>query len=437
MSEVKLGHLAVIEGNEGVGKSTVIQMVAERMRAAGHDVLVVREPGGTPFAEKMRGVLKQQGDDRLTFVTELLLFGAQRDDLYAKVVGPALKEGKVVLADRGYFSTYAWQVHPFMDNNGLLLQLFNLMTSINVAHLANAPAIVANLKLDDETRLARIAARPAEEGVVQDAFETSSPDKLAAVADAYALLEQQPGVTTFDASVDVETLADQVFDQFQVSFNQRVQEATIMREREEAAKAQAESGAEGQEADPENSAAPESELMTLEALEAEILSATQHHVEQLSGMYGGNFDEHRAAFDEKVELLKKWVKLHIAELAVKRPEGIPAMEGQQRVMQITGNIGTMLGGVMTLMNIGDMVAASEAAPAPQAPVEEEAESEATQMANEASGFARGETPYVQHVEELGLIEEPAGLEMRGGDTGGVQVDEASFKPAEASAAPIQ
>jgi hypothetical protein len=272
--------------------------------------------------------------------------------------------------------------------------------------------------MEEAARLERLAGMAKRE---EDAFEELPAEILAKVNEGYQLLERQPGVTTFDGTLPKDDLADMIFDQIQVCMNQRVQEDAIMREQAAAA-----ANAPEPEVDAENTAEPVEPVMTLAALEAEILAATQHHVEQLTGMYGGNFDEHRAEFDAKVELLHKWIKMHIAELAAKRPDGIPQMEGQQRAMQITGNIGTMLGGVMTLMNIGDMVAAQEAGEGQAAPTEE-AESEASQMANEASGYARGETPVMQHVDELGLVDGESGLEMRGGYTGGVQCDEAGFK----------
>lgn len=423
MSEVKLGHLVAIEGNNGVGKSTQIQLVAERLRAAGHDVVLVQEPGSSDLGVHLRKILKDQREIKLNYTTELLLFGAQRDDMYRKVIRPALDAGKVVLADRSYFSTYAFQVHPFMDQNQLILQLFNLMTSINISHLGNTPVIVANIAMDEAARLERLAGIPKRE---EDAFEELSPEILAKVNEGYALLEQQPGVTTFDGSKPQEELADMIFDQIQVCINQRVQEAEILRERAEAAANAPEPEAEAEAA---NTAEPVEPVMTLDALEAEILAATQHHVEQLTGMYGGNFEEHRGEFDAKVEVIKKWVKLHMGELAAKRPDGIPQMEGQQRIMQITGNIGTMLGGVMTLLNIGDMVAAAETGTAGQPAPAEEAESPAEQMANEASGYARGETPVLQHVDEVAYFAEgddAPGMELRGDDTGGVKYDEASF-----------
>ncbi len=103
------GSFVVVEGPEGSGKSTLVRGLAARMRAAGTDPVVVREPGGTSVAESVRQALLES-DHTVSPVAELFLFLAARADLTAQVLRPALEAGRVVLADRFTLSTEIYQV---------------------------------------------------------------------------------------------------------------------------------------------------------------------------------------------------------------------------------------------------------------------------------------------------------------------------------------
>lgn len=92
------------EGIDRSGKTTQARMLAE---ALGEEALLVREPGGTPAAERIRDLVK--GDTELTPMAEMLLFGAARADLVERVVRPALEEGRTVISDRYGDSTVAYQ----------------------------------------------------------------------------------------------------------------------------------------------------------------------------------------------------------------------------------------------------------------------------------------------------------------------------------------
>jgi len=95
-----------LEGVDGAGKSTQVPWIAERLRAAGRDVVVTREPGGTPFAEKLRALVLAEPMDALT---ETLLLFAARADHVDKVIAPALARGAWVLCDRFTDATLAYQ----------------------------------------------------------------------------------------------------------------------------------------------------------------------------------------------------------------------------------------------------------------------------------------------------------------------------------------
>ena len=103
------GLFITLEGPEGAGKTTNREFLAERLRAAGHEVLLTREPGGTPLAERIRDLLLTPSDEVMASDTELLLMFAARAQHLEKVIRPALAAGKMVLCDRFTDATYAYQ----------------------------------------------------------------------------------------------------------------------------------------------------------------------------------------------------------------------------------------------------------------------------------------------------------------------------------------
>ena len=106
------GQFIVFEGPDGSGKTTALQMVADKLRQQGEEVLVTREPGGTPFAEKIRELVllpSQSVHERDVDVDMLLVYGARAQHLETRIL-PALRHGVTVLCDRFSASTYAYQV---------------------------------------------------------------------------------------------------------------------------------------------------------------------------------------------------------------------------------------------------------------------------------------------------------------------------------------
>jgi dTMP kinase len=106
---VTRGHFISLEGGEGVGKSTQLKALAEKLREIGIDVLVTREPGGSEGAEKIRELLLTGNDDRWGQRAEALLFAAARADHVEKTIRPALESGRWVLSDRFVDSSLAYQ----------------------------------------------------------------------------------------------------------------------------------------------------------------------------------------------------------------------------------------------------------------------------------------------------------------------------------------
>jgi len=100
------GKFITLEGVDGAGKSTHVAWIAERLSAAGRDIVVTREPGGTPFAEKLRALVLAEPMDALS---ETLLMFAARADHVQKIISPALARGAWVLCDRFTDATLAYQ----------------------------------------------------------------------------------------------------------------------------------------------------------------------------------------------------------------------------------------------------------------------------------------------------------------------------------------
>jgi len=100
--------LITFEGIDGSGKSTQARRLDARLREAGHDTLLVREPGGTDLSERVRSMLLESSSNVQPFA-ELLLFSAARAQLVAERIRPALASGRIVICDRFYDSTTAYQ----------------------------------------------------------------------------------------------------------------------------------------------------------------------------------------------------------------------------------------------------------------------------------------------------------------------------------------
>ena len=148
------GLFVTFEGTEGSGKSTHIQLLAERLRAAGRIVRVLREPGGTPIGEEVRHTLKHSEQNHaMQAETELLLMNACRAQLVREVIRPALTAGNVVLCDRFYDSTIAYQGY------GRQLDLNLVRTIIEFATGETRPSLTFLLWVPIEVSEARRRAR--------------------------------------------------------------------------------------------------------------------------------------------------------------------------------------------------------------------------------------------------------------------------------------
>jgi dTMP kinase len=103
-------NFIVIEGPDGSGKTSLVKRLQQLISELGHNVEIVREPGGTPMAEKLREVLLDKSVPRSRECEMLAMMAARADTIHTKVI-PSIDSGKVVLSDRGNPSTYAYQAH--------------------------------------------------------------------------------------------------------------------------------------------------------------------------------------------------------------------------------------------------------------------------------------------------------------------------------------
>lgn len=103
------GVFIAIEGGDGAGKSTQAKLLAEELRTRGHEVLITREPGGSPIAEKIRHVVLDVANLGLNERAEALLFAASRAEHVASTIRPALEHGTIVISDRYMDSSIAYQ----------------------------------------------------------------------------------------------------------------------------------------------------------------------------------------------------------------------------------------------------------------------------------------------------------------------------------------
>lgn len=103
------GLFITFEGIEGCGKTTQIKLLAERLRTAGHEVITLREPGGTPFGNVIRGLLLGHHVPKFTDLAEAYLFATSRVELTRRVIRPALDAGTIVICDRFVDSSIVYQ----------------------------------------------------------------------------------------------------------------------------------------------------------------------------------------------------------------------------------------------------------------------------------------------------------------------------------------
>ena len=148
--------LLVLEGPEGAGKSTQLRLLSEWLAARGHDVLAVREPGGTVLGDEIRRILLDPESD-IVPSAEALLFMASRGQLVERVLRPAASSNTIVLLDRFFLSTYAYQ------GAGRGMSEEDIATANRIATGGLRPDLTLLLDISAEEGLARVVRRGAHD----------------------------------------------------------------------------------------------------------------------------------------------------------------------------------------------------------------------------------------------------------------------------------
>jgi len=187
-----------LEGGDGSGKSTVGAALAALLRAEGHQVVEVREPGGTTFGEVVRGLLLDS--DCLDDWAEVFLFAAQRAELTSEVIAPALDDGTWVVSDRTYYSSIAYQGRA----RGLGEDKVRMVNEMGLGGVV--PHHVFVLDVEPKTALAR-QDRPDRIGKEGVEFQRE-------VREAYLELGrlEPERVTILDGALGVDELVDKIMD---------------------------------------------------------------------------------------------------------------------------------------------------------------------------------------------------------------------------------
>ena len=197
------GLFITLEGPEGAGKSTNREYLAAHLRAQGLDVVLSREPGGTPLAERIRELLLTPSDETMASDTELLLVFAARAQHLAQVIRPALARGAVVLCDRFTDATYAYQG----GGRGLSQERIAALESFVQGDLR--PDLTLIFDLPVEVGLARASARGRLDRFEQegraffDAVRNAYLQRAAADAARYRVVDAAQSLSDVQLSLDV------------------------------------------------------------------------------------------------------------------------------------------------------------------------------------------------------------------------------------------
>lgn len=207
------GIFITFEGGEGAGKSTQIKRLADRLREEGHEVVLTREPGGSAGAEAVRHVLLSGAAEPFGPETEVMLFAAARLDHMRETILPALIRDAVVLCDRFYDSTRAYQG----GGDGVSSDYLALMEKVAVGD--RHPDLTIILDIDPELGLKRVTSRLAYAAAAsgysqtEDRFEkdtlTIHQKRRAAFL---AIAKQEPNrCIVVDANQDTEDVSDVIW----------------------------------------------------------------------------------------------------------------------------------------------------------------------------------------------------------------------------------
>jgi dTMP kinase len=200
---VSRGWFITFEGGEGAGKSTQVRALAARLQASGREVVVTREPGGSPGAEDIRALLVTGDPDRWSPITETLLMYAARRDHLERVIRPGLERGAVVLCDRFADSTRAYQGAAGGAPAGLIADLERDVLQ------GTLPDLTLILDISEEEGLKRAHGR----GGVEARFEAKGAAFHQRLRQAFAdiAMAEPDRCTMIDAARSLEDVGDAIW----------------------------------------------------------------------------------------------------------------------------------------------------------------------------------------------------------------------------------
>jgi dTMP kinase len=199
------GYFITFEGGEGSGKSTHARGLAERLRELGLEVVLTREPGGSPGAEIIRHILLSGAGEPLGPETEAILFAAARDDHVRTVIRPALLAGKWVVSDRFIDSTRVYQGALGKVDGKLIRSLERVTVG------AAMPDLTFVLDVPSKVGLARAKHRRGEDKA--DRFESETAEFHEALRGAYrALADEEPDrIAVIDGRAPRKVVAEKIW----------------------------------------------------------------------------------------------------------------------------------------------------------------------------------------------------------------------------------
>lgn len=200
----------VIEGQDGTGKSTQVELLAEYLRQQGKEVVTVHEPDGDlPQAHDIHDLIVTKGKDyNLEPLTNVSLFTAARLELWHKTITPVLKRGGYALSARNWWSTLAYQGYGEGTSRNKIIQI----TKSFLPKQYVEPDKSAILIVPDKIRLERQGNR----GKATETFEAKPQEFQDKVNHAYLKIAQQFQVPTIDAAPDINTIQNQIRELFKL-----------------------------------------------------------------------------------------------------------------------------------------------------------------------------------------------------------------------------
>lgn len=199
-----MGYFITMEGPDGSGKSTQIQLLRDYLSDKGYDIIICREPGGTKISEAIREVILNKDYTMMGNATEMLLYAAARAQLVEEVIRPALKEGKIVICDRFVESSVVYQ--------GIARDMgVQLVYEVNQYAIGDTmPDLTILMKLDAKTGIAR-KKNQAE----LDRMELETLDFHNKVVEGYESLAKRDKdrIKEIDATLSIEEIHQRIVEQ--------------------------------------------------------------------------------------------------------------------------------------------------------------------------------------------------------------------------------